>query len=52
MAMMSYNPSFSPFSALAEDEKCSIRDKLLRTLNEPVRQIVMQIAVLVGKAAR
>ncbi len=40
------------FSAISEEEKRSIRAKLVLTFEEPVQQIALQIAVLIGKAAR
>ena len=39
-------------SAIAEPEKEAIRAKLLQSFGEPVQPVALQIAVLIGKAAR
>ncbi len=39
-------------SAISEEEKAAIRQKLLLCYREPAPQIALQIAVLIGKAAR
>ena len=40
------------FSAIAEEEKQSIRAGLLQMFVEPVYGVALQVAVIVGKIAR
>ena len=47
----SWNVTFVS-SALGDEEKAVLRQKLLQTFEEPVAGIALQIAVLIGKAAR
>ena len=39
-------------NAIKDEEKAKIKPNLLRTFDEPMQQIALQIAVLVGKIAR
>lgn len=43
---------FYPFSAIPVEEKSEIKKMLLLRFNEPVQQIAVQIAVLIGNIAR
>lgn len=43
---------FPFFSAIPEDEKASIRATLLHCFEEPAPPVALQLAVLIGKAAR
>lgn len=43
---------FSYCSAIAEDEKEFLRQRLTANFDEPVNQLAVQIAVLIAKIAR